>query len=97
MDNCKGESINLVNILRMNGFKAEIDLMNRNIKSNFKQADRVCAKYVIIIGEEEVNNKILTIKDNNTKEEYKVKMEDVIEFFDEKIEEEHEWTTLDII
>ena len=63
--------------------------MSRNIKSNFKQADRMCAKYVIIIGEEEVNSKILTIKDNNTKEEYKVKMEDVIEFFDEKIEEEH--------
>lgn len=75
--------------LRMNGFSTDIDYINRNIKANFKQADRLEAKYVIIIGEEELNTKILTIKDNKNKKEYKIEEEKLIEFLDEVIENEH--------
>ena len=81
--------IKITNILRMNGFSSEIDGMSRNIKGNFKQADRLNAKYVIIIGEEEVESNILTIKNNNTKEEYKMNLEELIDFLDENIEEDH--------
>lgn len=81
--------IKITNILRMNGFSSEIDGMSRNIKGNFKQADRLGAKYVIIIGEEEVKSNILTIKNNNTKEEYKMNLEELIDFLDENIEEDH--------
>lgn len=80
--------IKITNILRMNGFSSEIDGMSRNIKGNFKQADRLGAKYVIIIGEEEVKSNILTIKNNNTKEEYKMNLEELIDFLDENIEED---------
>jgi len=75
--------------LRMNGFSTDIDYMNRNIKGNFKQADRLEAKYIIIIGEEELNNKVLTIKDNKDKKEYKIQEGELIEFLDEVIENEH--------
>lgn len=85
----KEYSFSLIQALRMNGFKVDIDYMGRNIKGNFKQADRLNSKFVIIIGEEEIKNSILTIKNNNTKEEFKVKEENIIEFFDEQIEEEH--------
>lgn len=88
-DNSKSLSINLVNRLRMNGFKADVDLIGRNLKSNFKQADRLGSKYVVIIGDEEVNSHILTIKDNFTKEEFKVDFDDIVDFFDDRIEEEH--------
>ena len=86
-DNEKDYSIRLLDVLRMNGFNCDMDYMNRNIKSNFKQADRLNSKYVIIVGEEEVNSNILTIKDNRSKEEYKISVEDIVEFFDKKIEE----------
>ncbi len=88
-DNEKEYSLNLVNTLRMNGFSCEVDTMNRNIKSNFKQADRLNSKYVIIIGEDEIKNNSLTIKNNLTKEEYKVSDNDIIDFFDKNIEETH--------
>ena len=65
----------------------EIDYLNKNIKANFKQADKLNTKYVIIVGEEEVKSNILTIKNNQTKEEYKIKQEEMIDFFDHKIEE----------
>ena len=86
-DNEKDYSIRLLDVLRMNGFNCDMDYMNRNIKSNFKQADRLNSKYVIIIGEEEVNNNILTIKDNKNKEEYKIKVEEIVEFLDKNIGE----------
>ena len=82
--------LSVANNLRMSGFNVEIDYNSRNFKSNFKQADKMNAKYIIIIGEEEVNSKILTVKNNETKEEYKVKLDELIEFLDEKLGEEDE-------
>ena len=86
-DEEKDYSIRLLDVLRMNGFNADMDYMNRNIKSNFKQADRLNSKYVIIVGEEEVNSNILTIKNNITKEEYKINVEEIVEFLDKNIGE----------
>lgn len=89
-DNEKEYSFNLVNMLRMNGFSSEMDMLNRNIKSNFKQADRLNSKYVIIIGENEVSSNILTVKNNQTKEEYKIFVDELVNFFDENIEDNKE-------
>ena len=85
-ENEKEYSMDILNDLRLNGFIADIDYNNRNLKNNFKAADRLNSKFVILIGESEVENDILTIKDNNTKAEFKVKLEDVIDFFDDKLE-----------
>ena len=79
------KSMKLVNNLRLNGFNVDIDFNNRNLKSNFKYADKIGASYIIIVGEEEINSNILTIKDNRTKEEYKVNYNKLVEFFDEKL------------
>ena len=89
-DEEKSHMLSLANDLRMAGFNVEIDYNGRNFKNNFKQADKVKAKYIIIIGEEEVKNNVLTVKDNMAKEEYKVKLDELIEFLDEKMGEEHE-------
>ena len=89
-DEQKPYVLSVANDLRMSGFNVEIDYNSRNFKSNFKQADKMNVKYIIIIGEEEVNSKILTVKNNETKEEYKVKLDNLIEFLDEKLGEEDE-------
>lgn len=81
------EALSLTNTLRLNGFKADTDYLNKNLKSNFKQADRFFSKYVIIIGEDEIKNNYLTVKNNETREETKVELANIIAFFDERIEE----------
>jgi len=88
-ENQKTYAFALTQSLRMSGFTVDIDYMNRKIAGNFKQADRYNAKYVIIIGDEEVSSNILTIKNNVTKEEFKINTEEIVDFFDEQIEEEH--------
>ena len=83
-------TLKLVNNLRLNGFNVEMDYSFRNFKNNFKQADKLEAKFIIIIGEEERKTDNLTIKDNYSKEEYKINIDNLIEFLDEKIGDEHE-------
>ncbi|MDD3453153.1 MAG: histidine--tRNA ligase [Bacilli bacterium] len=85
-ENEKEYASSITNGLRMSGFKIDIDYMNRNIKSNFKQSERLNAKFIAIIGEEEINNNYLTIKNNKTKQEYKVKIEEIIDFLDEHLD-----------
>ena len=87
-DETKSYALELTNVLRMNGFNTDTDMMGRNIKGNFKQADRLNSKYVVLIGTDEIESGILTVKDNQTKEEFKVEKDKLIEFFDEHIEEE---------
>ncbi len=83
------ESLSLTQMLRMNGFSVDMDYMQRNMKGNFKQADRFNASFVLIIGEEEVETEVLTVKDNHTQEQYKVKLSELISFLDSHIKEEH--------
>lgn len=65
-------AINLVNALRNSGKSAVIDVCERKLKSQMKLADKVDAKYSIIIGEDEINSNKLTIKDMTTGNQIKV-------------------------
>lgn len=87
-ENEKKEAFSLLNALRLSGFTADMDSMNRSMKSNFKASERMHANYVILVGEEEIKNNMLTIKDNHTKEEYKVALADVVDFLDQTLVEE---------
>ena len=84
-ENEKQKSLKLTNNLRMNGFKVDMDYLNRNIKSNFKQADRLNSKFVIIIGEEEIKTNIETIKNNHEKTEEKIEFDKLVEYLDKNI------------
>ena len=84
----KGYMLSLVDNLRLNGFNVDLDLNGRNIKNNFKHADKLGAKFVILIGEDEVKNNIVTVKNNATKEEEKIELENLISFLDLKLGDE---------
>lgn len=79
-DNEKEYAFKLLNELRNNDLKCDMCFTNRNLKGQFKECDNNNTKYVIIIGEEEANTNIITIKNNNTKEEFKIKKEELVEF-----------------
>jgi len=85
-NNEKEELISLVNALRLNGFDVDMDYSSRNMKNNFSRADKLNAKFIVIIGEDEIKNNYVTIKNNKTKEGYKVNLEEIIDFLDEKLE-----------
>lgn len=79
--------VGLTQALRLSGYTTEMDTMQRKMANNFKQADKLNSSFIIIVGEDEVKTNILTIKDNKTKEEFKVKQEELIDFLDEMLED----------
>ena len=68
--------------LRMCGYKVDMDLTNKSMKGKFKESERYNSKYIIIIGEEEINNGVLTLKDNLTKEEIKIEQDKLLDYLD---------------
>ena len=57
------------------------DKLRRTMKSQMKDANRLMAKNVIIIGEEEVNSGQLTLKDMNTGDQQKLTLDNIVDHF----------------
>lgn len=64
--------------LRQNGIKTQINVENKKIKNKFKYADKLKIKQVIVIGEEEIQTGLLTLKDMETGNQEKRKIEEII-------------------
>ena len=79
--------------LRLAGFIVETEYTGRNLKGQFKQADRLGAKFLAILNSEDLNNNEVKIKNNKTKEEEVISLDVLIYYLDEKLncgEEEYE-------
>ena len=68
--------------LRLNGFIVETDLMNKSLKAQFKSVDRFNSKYLIVLNDNDLAEDKVTIKDNKTKEEEKVSINDLVDYLD---------------
>ena len=63
------QGLALATIARSNGFACEMDYLGRSFKAQFKASERSLAKVVAILGEDEVNNSQVTLKNTITKEQ----------------------------
>ncbi|HWQ79699.1 MAG TPA: histidine--tRNA ligase [Anaerovoracaceae bacterium] len=77
-DRAKLFGLKLLRDLRRQGVKAEMDSLGRNIKGQFKYADRLEANYTIIIGDNELDQNIVSVKDMRTSEQKQVSLQDII-------------------
>ena len=68
--------------LRMNGFRVETELTGRSLKGQFKQADRLGAKFLIILNNEDLVGGEIQVKDNITKETTMVKEAEIDDYLD---------------
>lgn len=70
-------AIEVLNKVKDQGLKADIYLEGGKFKKKINYADKIGAKYAIIIGEEEANNKEVSIKNMESGEQTKQKIEDL--------------------
>ncbi len=83
--NCEMEVIILIaTMLRNFGIKVEYDYLNRNSNKQFKRMAKLNPQYSIIIGQKDFLLKQVTIKENQSKVEEKVKINDLLNFFKDK-------------
>lgn len=86
----KKYATSLVQMLRMNGFKAETEYTSRGLKAQFKQADRLNSKFLIILNDNDLANDEAKIKNNKTKEEELVGIDYLMYYLDEHLQEDDE-------
>lgn len=81
----KKYALYLAQELRLAGFIVDTEYNNRTLKAQFKQADRLNAKYIAVLNSEDLNNNEITIKNNKTKEEDIISLDMIIYYLDEKL------------
>ena len=87
-DTEKMYAASLVQMLRMNGFRAETEYNGRGLKAQFKQADRLKSKFLIILNDDDLSHDEVKIKNNKTKEEELVGVDYIMYYLDEHLQED---------
>ena len=78
-DAAKAYGLKLGRELRAKGLSAEMDTLARNIKNQFKYANRLNAKYTVVLGDNEMAEGVAAVKDMAAQEQHNVKFEDLYE------------------
>ena len=86
----KDLAMQIVTMLRANGFTCDMDQCDRGLKGQFKSADRFHAHFSMIIGDEEVQKEVVNMKCNHSKEQTVVPLEDIVAFIENHYEGGHD-------
>ena len=74
-------TVKLLQSLRLAGFSAERDYLNRKLKAQMKAADRLNAKFVAILGEDELKANKINVKIMESGEQRELNLENFITEF----------------
>ncbi len=74
-EKAKTLAFNLSNILRDSSFIVECDSLNRKLKPQMKYANKINAKFVIVLGEEELQNKKAKVKNMSDSSEHTINLD----------------------
>lgn len=81
VESASGKALSIANEIRELGFAVTIDTLRRSIKAQLRDANRIGAVKVVIMGEEELKNKTLQIKDLTTGEQEEIVESDLVKHF----------------
>lgn len=79
-DEAREKAFGIVSALRSKGVSAETDYMNRGVKAQFKYADKLGAKFVGVVGSDELLKCVIKIKRMADGEETEVPFGNIAEF-----------------
>ena len=74
--------------LRKYGFIVETEYTGRGLKAQFKQADRLNARFTCVLNSEDLNNNEVKIKNNKTKEEEIISLDVLAYYLSENLVDE---------
>ncbi len=67
------------------GITVEMDMEDRSLKSQMKRADRLGARYVLMVGERELKEERAVLRDMETKDQAEVNFPDLVETVKERV------------
>lgn len=75
------KAIEIAKDMREEGFSALLDLNQRSVRAQMKYADKLGAKFNVVIGDNEVENKIAKLKNMQTGEETEINLDTFVSGF----------------
>lgn len=78
-EDARKEGLSLLRKLRKEGFNVQMDMMARNVKNQFKYADRINARLAIVIGSDEIKNREVSVKNMQTGEQKAVPFDSIVD------------------
>ena len=82
-ENGLSNSLKISGQLRKNGFKVVTDSLRRSMKSQLRDANKLGAKFALILGETEIKDNTITFKDLGKGIQKTILQSEVINFFDD--------------
>ncbi len=79
------EALRLLSLLRNNGIKAEKDYMSRSLKAQMKYANKMNARYVAVIGEDEIANNRVKVKNMSDGMEEEIVLSELTAYLKNKL------------
>ena len=77
-DVMRKKSLEITTMLRKHGIPADVDLMRRGLSKNMKFANAVNAEKVVIVGEDELKENSVTLRDMNTGFQERVLIDELV-------------------
>lgn len=81
MDECIKEGLKLVSELRDEGLKVTQYAEEGKLGKKFKYADKINVPYVVVVGEEEIKNRVYSLRNMKSGEQEEVSYDDLIKKF----------------
>jgi len=79
-DEAKLKAVELLSSFRAKGISADIDYVDRKMKAQMKAADRANAKFVIVLGETELEEQVVNVKAMQTGDQTKVEFGHLVQY-----------------
>jgi len=80
-EEAKKQGLKLLNNLRKEGIAADTDYEGKSLKGALRKANDLGAKYVLILGEDELKKNILTLKNMASGAQKEIKQENILQEF----------------
>ena len=81
VESASGQALFIANELRELGCYVIMDTLRRSLKAQLRDANRIGAVKAVIIGEDELKNKTVQIKDLSSGEQEEIVMNDLVKHF----------------
>jgi histidyl-tRNA synthetase len=82
-------AVRLLYQLRQNGLLAEKDYVGRKMKAQLKSADRLNARYVAILGEDELAKGVISVKNMNDGSQVLISLNELVTRMKEELADVH--------
>ena len=73
-------AVQLAQVLREEGYPVYLDYQGKNLKKQFKKADRIAAAFTLVLAEDEVQSASVSVKNMASQEQIKIPLKELIEW-----------------